>query len=144
MNSVTCAALVDLTVHLADYPMANNNMERTRERLRQGVDWDHLFSMAKRHAVLPLVAANLTSRLANDITDSVAGEANRVLAAGVLRTDHHLAQLREVSALLSAEAIRSATMKGPVFAATTYGSPALRQSEDLDILVGAVRRECHQ
>lgn len=107
---------------------------------RRVIDWPQFLALATHHHVLPLVFRAL--KAAAEREEPVPAEflsclrhqaaaiaAHNLRAAGILR---------RLQALLEAQGIRMAPIKGPVLAVLAYGGLSLRQFEDLDIVVRRV------
>ncbi len=110
----------------------------TRDRLQQltahTLDWSLVTALADEHAVTPLVYHHLTAEQLIGPSDDCAALRQRSLAnAGnsLVLTQELIHALR----LLEEAGIRAIPYKGPALAAHLYGSIALRQFSDLDVLV---------
>jgi hypothetical protein len=115
---------------------ASNLHERIAEVARAKIDWDYLFLLARRHAVLPLlyrgleVVDGLPADFRARLRDEFRKNATRnTLLAGEMA---HLARLFE------AEGVPLLAYKGPALAQQAYGDITLRRFVDLDVIV---RRE---
>ena len=108
---------------------------RIRELCAGGVDWKLLLQVAAQNSVLPLVALQLPAvagyLLAPDQLDHLRSAAR---AAGI-KSLQLSAELVSVIAALRAEKILALPYKGPVVAMQAYGDLALREFEDLDIIL---------
>lgn len=98
-------------------------------------DWDQLFWLASRHAVVPLVdqhlGRSLTGALPSDFREKLRSAAQEWAARSLLLS----AQLVSIVRGLKGANIDALPFKGPTLAALIYGNLALRQYQDLDILV---------
>jgi SAM-dependent methyltransferase len=105
------------------------------EMVTPGLDWGWLRSAASRHRLLPLLYHHLAG-VSSDVIPSTARAAIRgdylANAGRVLRLVGWLTRLVR---LLEAEGIPVIASGGPTLAAIAYGSPLLRTSGDLDLLV---------
>jgi hypothetical protein len=115
---------------------ASNLHERIAEVARAKIDWDYLFLLARRHAVLPLlyrgleVVDGLPADFRARLRDEFRKNATRnTLLAGEMA---HLARLFE------AEGVPLLAYKGPALAQQAYCDITLRRFVDLDVIV---RRE---
>ena len=99
------------------------------------VDWDYLFQLARRHAVIPLLYSQLAREGANFIPPS---------DLAVLRLHHQQNHARNI--ILADELVRLISLfndagieaipyKGPALAVFAYGNLALRRFVDLDVIV---------
>ncbi len=98
--------------------------------------WRRLLTLAAAHGVRPLVCQRLAdSKIAPHVPSEVQltlKEAARQAAARMLRAH---AQLAGLAAALTAEAIPVIVLKGAHLAQAVYASLALREMQDLDLLV---------
>jgi hypothetical protein len=103
--------------------------------LQGGLDWQRVLRLAVFHGVTP----QLVEAFRNLDCAGVPPNVNRSLSEyWYLQTSHSLflaSELRRVTEGLAQESIRFATFKGPSLAATLYGDFALRESNDIDIIV---------
>lgn len=100
-----------------------------------GIDWHAFLELATRHRVRPLVYQALRAACWESVPPDVQAEwettfklltgSNLLLAGELLR----------IIAAFEAAAIPVAAMKGAVIAAMAYGDIALREYEDIDLLV---------
>ena len=104
--------------------------------LRQ-VDWSRFLGLATNHHVLPLVhrALECAAQAGQPVPPEYRACLHRLclsISASNLRATAILRRLQE---RLAAAGIRLVPVKGPALAALAYGDTALRQFEDLDLLV---------
>jgi hypothetical protein len=97
------------------------------------IDWNRVTLSAGSHGVLPLVYCRLKS------VDRIALAALAPMRAQfyghALNNLHVARELVRVSGLLKAKGIAAIAFKGPVLALQAWGDVALRQFNDLDLLV---------
>lgn len=93
-------------------------------------DWELVRDTASAHSLLPLLAARL--RGANVALPLCVEDA---VASAVARNLGLVASLLRARALLAAADIQTIAFKGPALSVTLYDDPALRQSNDIDLLV---------
>jgi len=98
-------------------------------------NYQHAFSLARRHGVLPLLYQALTST--PDIP--MPSETQTFFKHGFMGIVQHnmlmSAELTELMRLFEQSGIKSMAFKGPALAEMAYGSITLRQYGDLDILI---------
>ena len=93
-------------------------------------DWKRVIETASEHSLLPLLAARVGQAgvdIPQPLAEAAASAAARNLALA--------AETLRVQDLLTTKGIESIAFKGPVLSVTLYGTPALRQSTDIDLLV---------
>jgi len=103
--------------------------------LREKIDWRHLLRLAKRHRVTALLYTQLDTIGAQTIPEAVRDELEAHLRHNKQRNLFMTAQLSHVLKLLEANGIPAISYKGPALAVSAYGSLALREFDDLDLLV---------
>jgi hypothetical protein len=108
------------------------------ECLNQGVDWEDLLGLAKRHKLLPLLRYRLRGMDAGRIPPSVRDFLQGAYYASLLRNEQLQDELRCVVEALRERKIETVVLKGGALAGTVYTNLALRPMIDLDILI---RRE---
>ncbi|MGC2160263.1 MAG: nucleotidyltransferase family protein [Silvibacterium sp.] len=100
-----------------------------------GIDWHAFLELAAQHRVRPLVYKALRATCWERIPMDVQSEwekINRTLTIGNL---YLAGELLRITAEFEAAKIPIAAMKGAVIAAMAYGDLALREYEDLDLLI---------
>jgi len=109
--------------------------EEIRRLVRSPLDWDLLFLEASNQAVTPLLCRQL-SLTASDLLDPIRlarlKEAGRTFA---LRNLVLSAELVTIMDRFQSEGLQAIPYKGPVLAVQAYGDMALREFEDLDIVL---------
>ncbi len=97
------------------------------------IDWERVRLVAGSHGVLPLVYRHLKS------IDGLAPEALTAMRAqfygNALTNLNGARELARIVSLLDAQGIDAIALKGPVLALQLWGDVALRQFNDLDLLV---------
>ena len=106
-----------------------------RERIAAAAGCAAFPHIARRHGVLPLVHAALESACPDLVPDGVLREMRIFCAANARRNEELAGELLRVLGLFEAHAVRAVPFKGPLLAQMLYGSAALRQIQDLDIVV---------
>lgn len=116
------------------------NRERAAERvsalLSESLDWDFILDRASRNAVLPLLYRALQDagidRVPSAMIDRLRQYRNEVAARSLL----FRAELESLLKLFDENDIRVMPLKGVTLAEDLYGDPALRETADIDLLVG--------
>jgi len=108
---------------------------RVHELQESGLDWSVVLQLADRHRLTPLLYRQM-SRIAPELLQQPALSLlvfrARKIAARNLRLIQELLRLLDV---LDKHQIPAIPIKGPLLAISAFGSVALREFEDLDILV---------
>ncbi len=128
----TEAALVLCCAATAATPVRTARASDLAPRVRS---WDRVVDIAKRHAVLPLVHRYLKHECPTAVPEEGLAKLRTQWQLIILYNRHLTAELVRLMGLLKAAEVPAVTFKGPVLAATAYGSIELRQFSDLDILV---------
>src|SRR3712207_4051358 len=109
---------------------------RTRELLRERLDWEMLTATAWRHGVLPLLFWNIRA-LASSA--AVPGQAMHRLRQGyvraAVRNQAHLGAIALLRERCESAGIDMVLLKGAALAQTLYRDSALRPFADIDLLV---------
>jgi hypothetical protein len=100
-----------------------------------GLDWERLLELADRHGLRPLLSWHLSRFGAASVPAAtlsrLRGDFQKISALSVLLTG----ELLRLIAAMRDRGIEAVPFKGPALAAALYGHVALRQFNDLDILV---------
>jgi hypothetical protein len=125
----------ELVLACARTRMTPRGAERIRALAAGGIDWDLLLMAAAENSVLPLLASQLPA-LAGDLFQNEQLERLKsgARAAGIKSLQLSAELIRVIEALRGAE-ILALPYKGPVVAVQAYGDLALREFEDLDIIL---------
>lgn len=111
--------------------------ERVRGLASAGLDWDYLYRLARRHAVLPLLYRGLEAEARGAapraFLDALRGEVRENAARATLLAG----ELARVAARFESEGVPALAYKGPALALQAYGEVSLRRFVDLDLVVAA-------
>lgn len=108
---------------------------RVRELAATEVDWEYLFLIARRHAVVPLLYRQLDQHAADLIPHDQLSRLKKHYLENSARNTLLTAELCRVVELFFEAGIEAIPYKGPVLASFAYGNLALRRFVDLDIIV---------
>ena len=100
-----------------------------------GLDWDYLFQLARRHAVIPLLYLQLAREGANSIPPTYLAKLRLQYQQNYARNIILTEELCRLVKLFSDAGIEALPYKGPALALFAYGSLALRRFVDLDVIV---------
>lgn len=97
-------------------------------------DWTSLLTAAQRHGVLGILEQRCKDH-SGILPDDARQRLDELRAVERLWATHLLENLEEALACLAKHAIEVIPLKGPLLAARLHGSPLLRHSSDMDLLV---------
>ncbi len=110
-------------------------LTRITQLAREDVDWPRVFELAAVHGTRPTLYRTLTVALPDRVSAHLLGRLGQDCIA---ITGHNLFLTSELLGVLEAlqeKGVPAIPMKGPVLAEVAYGSLALREFQDVDILV---------
>lgn len=99
------------------------------------LDWDYLYRLARRHAVLPLLYRQLHATAPREVPPAQLQRLRDNFREHTARNLYLTGELERIVSLFEAEGVPVIPYKGPALAACAYGDLALRRYVDLDILV---------
>jgi len=99
------------------------------------IDWEHLVGLAVQHRVLPLLFQNLNRICPDLVPKPILQRLKEFFSFNVRRTLLLTGELINLIGLLRDRGIEAIPFKGPILASYAYNSLALRQFDDIDILV---------
>jgi hypothetical protein len=108
---------------------------RMKSLMQLEMDWKRLLAAARWHGLVPLLYTHLQSACAEEMPESILLKLGRQFMLNAARNLSMTAELVRILALLEDHGIPALPYKGPLLAESIYGDVALRQFEDLDILV---------
>ncbi len=104
--------------------------------LEAGIDWPAFLEKAFRHGVAPLIYFRLSSLLPLSMPRDVLDRLRAHFDTNLRRNLFLSGELFRALSVLEARGVLAVPIRGAVLAASAYGSLALRQFTDLDLLVG--------
>ena len=102
----------------------------------ENISWKHFEELVHKNRIEPLVAAGI-KKMPQEMVQQHS-ELQKLLRVKNSFTLFSMRQMQALAFIMSdfhANGIRALSVKGPLLAMTLYGSPELRYSRDLDILV---------
>lgn len=99
------------------------------------IDWDRAQALARQHGLLPLLRQSLKQAAQDLLPSGVCRSLDLSFVLGSCRNMMFSRQLVGIMEALSRNGVRAIPFKGPVLAASCYGSPCLREFVDLDVLI---------
>lgn len=124
-----------LLIACARTRMTPTAARQVREIAAGPIDWDFLLRTAAENSVLPLLALQLPATAPEAFSAEQLERLRAGARAAGIRSLQLSAELIRVVEVLRAEEILAMPYKGPVLAAQAYGDLALREFEDLDIVL---------
>ncbi|MCU1326407.1 MAG: hypothetical protein JWN34_1777 [Bryobacterales bacterium] len=106
-----------------------------RRLAQRDLDWKYVLETAELHGLLPLFRSRIEQFFPGALPTEISGQLNRACLANAARNLALTGELLRILALLEAEEIEAVPFKGPALAEQVFGSVAMRQFCDLDILV---------
>ncbi len=110
------------------------HVEQLRRLAGSDLDWSYLLAAAHRHGVLPLVGRHLCECCPEDVPLSWRDYLRVYLESNTRHNLFLTSELLRISARFAEENVSAFPYKGPTLAADAFGSVALRQMVDLDLL----------
>ena len=125
----------ELLICCGCYSMDPDQVGRAQELLGGGLDWQHLFEIARLHRVLPLLYRNLNQIEAGPVPQAFLQRLRRHHLGNASRNLFLTRELLSLLDLFEDAGISAVPFKGPVLASLAYGDISWREFSDLDILV---------
>jgi hypothetical protein len=129
------AAEIELLLLCARTELAPEQKARLQALLQQGLDWSYLQNTARMHGMLPLVYSHATAVDGGSGERPELAQLDYYFRVNASRALQLTGALLRILRLFGTEDIPAVPYKGPPLAARIYGSIALRQAGDLDILL---------
>jgi len=124
-----------LQVACARTHMDPSNAHRIGALLQQGLDWDEVWRLALRHRTMPLLYRHLKADHSAAVPAETMERLRSAVQSNTVRNYRLAGQLLQAMRSLGAHGVSAVAYRGPVLAEMAYGSLAMRQFDDLDILV---------
>ena len=115
--------------------MTESAAQQIRQIASGRIDWDYLLRAAAENSVLPLLALNLPAVAPDSFSSEQFARLKAAARAAGIRSLQLAAELIRVVDALRAENVLALPYKGPVIAVQAYGDLAMREFEDLDIIL---------
>ena len=127
-----------LLIACARTRMTSSAANQIRQIACQPLRWDFLLRAAAENSILPLLALHLPAVAPDAFTPEQFSQLKGAARAAGIRSLQLSAELIRTLGALQAQGVLALPYKGPVVAMQAYGDLALREFEDLDIVV----RQC--
>ena len=103
--------------------------------VNEDLDWQHIFEMASIHRLTPLLYYNLNSVCPDMIPDEILVELKECFQINTWKNLSMTGELIKILELLDNHGINAIPYKGPILADLAYGNLAMREFDDIDILI---------
>ena len=123
---LVCCARTQITPEIAS---------TIRNILAGPVDWDYLLWEAEENSIAPLLQRHLSAVAPGVAPPAAQEQLKKTCRANTVRCLYLTAELINILRLFQSQNIPVIPYKGPVLAAQAYGDFALREFEDLDIIL---------
>ena len=110
-------------------------VDEIRSLVRGPIDWELLLREAAEHSVAPLLSRHLSVFAADLIDPAQLEQLSQLARAHAMRSLVFTAELVSIMGRFDAAGIEAIPYKGPVLAVQAFGDVALREFEDLDIVL---------
>lgn len=130
-----CTAEASLLLSCARTAIDSQTLERLRDLVHQGIDWQRVATMARRHGMLPLLYRNLAGNLHDGVPEAALTSMQKYFDANGIQMMLMTRALGDVMNIFTTSGIRAIPYKGLLLAIGVYKNAALRQTSDLDVLV---------
>jgi hypothetical protein len=108
---------------------------RIRALAGESLDWDYVLRESSENAILPLVGRHLLAGAPDVIPATFVERMKAAVRANTIRCLSLTAELIKIMDRLRSKGIVAIPYKGPVIAAQAYGDVALREYDDLDLIL---------
>src|SRR2546421_804265 len=141
-KSVAARLENELLLLCARCQVSEEDSARIKGLAAEALDWDYLFRLAQRHAVLPLLHRSISEHARDAARQTCRQRLRDRFRENATRNLLLAGELVRISRLFESEGVHVLAYKGPALAVSAYGDLSLRRFVDLDIIVRArdVRR----
>jgi hypothetical protein len=108
---------------------------RLRELAATEIDWEYLFLLARRHAIVPLLCLQLARHASDLVPHEHLSNLQRHYRENSARNTVLTAELCRLITSFARSGIEAIPYKGPVLGLFAYDNVALRRFVDLDVIV---------
>ncbi|MCI0580813.1 MAG: nucleotidyltransferase family protein [Chloroflexi bacterium] len=126
---------ISLLLHSARPHLTPEAAGQVAALLRQPLDWENVLRLATAHGARPLLYRALRQASSESVPPAVMAGLQEHTTNTIRRNLFLTGELVKLVSLLESHDIPAVPVKGPVLAETLYGSLALREIGDLDILI---------
>lgn len=109
--------------------------EEIRELAKGSLDWDYVLNSAAENSIMPLLGTHLAPIAEDFVPPEWIERVKGACRANTLRCLLLTGELIKIVNHLDANQVNAIPYKGPVLAVQAYGDIALREYEDLDLII---------
>jgi hypothetical protein len=125
----------ELLLYCARTTATDSVASRLRQLASANIDWEYLFSLARRHSIVPLLYLQLDRHAFDLVPSEHLAQLKKHYFENVARNTILTAELCRLITRFTGSGIDAIPYKGPVLALFAYGNVALRRFVDLDVIV---------
>ncbi|MGK7945084.1 MAG: nucleotidyltransferase family protein [Microcystaceae cyanobacterium] len=126
---------VELLLCCARTKLTSSIKERIKTLVKKEIDWSYLVQVSADHKIMPLLYQSLNTVCPQDIPKTILSQLRNCFHHNALKNLHLTKELIQLLNYFQEHGIPAIPYKGPVLAVSVYGNLALRQFNDLDILI---------
>jgi len=126
---------VELLLCCARTQLDTSTLERIKALVQQDLNWNYIIPTAVFHKVVPLLYQNLSNTCPELIPKPAFAQLLNYFQANVRGNLSLTSELIKLLNLFESQGISVIPIKGAILAVSAYGNIALRQFNDIDILV---------
>jgi hypothetical protein len=126
---------MQVLISCARVHLGSGQPEQIKEGLRRKMDWPYLLRMARKHRFRPLLYQHLSRTSPEAVPAAVLSQLQERFHENSRRNLRLTGELFKLLNLFKTEEIDAVPYKGPSLALSFFGSLALREFTDLDIVV---------
>ena len=126
---------IQVVIHCSRLKFRYHEKNKVEKLLREKIDWGFVIETAEQHRVLPIVYKNLTENFTTVIPQTTFNALRFWFHNNTIHNKLLLRELTKLADIFKKLTIPAIFFKGPITALTIYGDIALRQFNDLDVLV---------
>jgi hypothetical protein len=126
---------IELLLCCAQSDRDPETLARSSALLQAGMDWEYLLKAASEHRITPLLFWHINATSPRAVPEYILDRLQAYFRHNNLRNLHLTGELIRLLDAFEAHGISAIPYKGPVLAAFAYKNLALREFDDLDILL---------
>lgn len=116
--------------------VASEAQSQIHTLLEVGIDWPTALDLSDRHGLTPFLWWHLGERFAEAIPQNILTSLETAFLTNARHNLKLTHEIHKVIRVLESRSVQVVPLKGPLLSAQLYGNLALRQSTDIDLLIG--------